>query len=76
LRSGSPVGRKRSSPHQISTLRQSTASRAGAAASSARTFVPIPPPVSTTEAMPLAATASTSLVTSLAATAFASSSPS
>ena len=52
LRSGSPVGRNRSSPHQISSRRQSTASLAGAAASSASTWVPTPPPVSTSEAMP------------------------
>ena len=32
LRSESPLGRKRSSPHQMSRLRQSTASRAGEAA--------------------------------------------
>ena len=60
LRSGMPGGRKRSSPHQMSRCRQSTASLAGAAASSASTCVPMPPPVSTSEACPRAAEASTS----------------
>src|SRR5260370_4270611 len=60
----------------MSRCRQSTASRAGAAASSASTRVPTRPPVSTSEAYPRAAQASTSLVTSRAATALASSSPS
>ena len=45
------------------------ASLAGATASSASTLVPMPPPVSTTDAVPRAATASTSLVTRRAATA-------
>ena len=49
---GIPAGRNRSSPHQMSRCRQSTASRAGAAASSASTRVPMPPPVSTRDACP------------------------
>src|SRR5262249_11275785 len=49
-----------------------TASRAGAAANSVSTAVPIPPPVSTSDALPVAAWTSTSLVTSRAATALAS----
>src|SRR5215831_14533941 len=56
----------------MSRWRQSTASRAGAAASSASTAVPIPPPVSTSDALPAAPWTSTSLVTSRAATALAS----
>src|SRR5262249_12284979 len=45
---------------------------AGAAASSVSTAVPIPPPVSTSDPLPVAAWTSTSLVTSRAATALAS----
>src|SRR5216684_2678319 len=57
----------------MSRCRQSMASLAGATASSASTAVPMPPPVSTTDAVPRAATESTSLVTRRAATALASS---
>src|SRR5262249_19364436 len=71
LRSGCPAGRNRSSPHQMSSRRQSTASRGGAAASSAKTAVPIPPPVSTSDALPAAAWTSTSPVTSMAPAALA-----
>ena len=75
LRSGSPVTSNRSSPHQKSTSRQSTASLAGAAAIAASTLVPIPPPVSTRCACPCAAIASASRVTVRAAAALASRSP-
>src|SRR5216684_3216856 len=56
----------------MSRWRRSTASRAGAAPSSASTAVPIPPPVSTSDPRPVAAWTSTSMVTSRAATALAS----
>ena len=57
LRSASPAGRNRSSPHQTSTRRQSTASRPARrpAPHVLRTAMPIPPPVSTTEAEPCTA---------------------
>ena len=55
FRAGSPSGAYRSSPHQKSTVRQSTVSRAGEAATAASTLVPIPPPVSTRCARPSAA---------------------
>ena len=54
------------------TAGQSTASLAGSAASAASTAVPMPPPVSTTDARPAAAQASASVVTSRAAAALAS----
>src|SRR5260370_11136015 len=57
----------------MSRCLQSTASLAGAADSTASTAVPTPPPVSTTDPVPEAASESTSLVTRRAATALASS---
>src|SRR5439155_536873 len=64
LRTGCANGSTRSYPHQMTSRRQSTASLAGAAASSASTAVPIPPPVSTSDALPAAARRWTSRVTS------------
>ena len=69
LRSGSPAGRNRSSPHQTSTRDQSTASRAGSVATARYTAAAIRPPVSTTDAWPRSAWASSSFTTSRAATA-------
>src|SRR5450631_3112000 len=76
LRSGSPGGRKRSSPHHRSRRRQSTESRATERASAASTAVPRPPPVRTTDADPLAFWASTTCVTSRTAMAWARPAPS
>ena len=74
LRSGSPSGRNRSSPHHRSSRDQSTASRAGASARAASRPLPLRPPVRTTEAEPRAAWASTIFVISRAAAALAISS--
>jgi hypothetical protein len=74
FRSGSPSGRNLSSPHHRSSRAQSTASRAGDSAIAASSALPLRPPVSTTEAEPRAAWASTILVISLAAAARAISS--
>ena len=76
FRSGSPAGTKRSSPHQMSHRGQSISPETGPRASSARISVPMPPPVSTSEADPLAATAPAIRPASWAATALASCSAS
>jgi hypothetical protein len=60
----------------MSRRRQSTASLAGVAAMAASVAVPIVPPVSTIDAEPLAACASTSRVMMRAATALARTSAS
>src|SRR3954452_12475829 len=72
LRSGSPDGRNRSSPHQRSTLVQSMALAAGRSLTVGSTLAAIRPPVSTPPASPRAACASMIVTTRRAATADAS----
>ena len=59
LRSGSPAAGTARRPTRRPGCRQSTASCAGACASAASDAIPMPPPVSTTEALPRAAWTST-----------------
>ena len=74
LRSGSPAGRNRSSPHHTSRRRQSIAPRAGESRSASSVRRAMLPPVSTSDASPRADCTSTRRVMRRAATAAASSS--
>ena len=75
LRSGSPAGRNRSSPHQmVEPPPVDRAAGRGVAQRLAASRRAMPPPVSTSDAAPRADCASTSRVTSRAATAAASTS--
>ena len=67
LRSSSSAGTKRSSPHQTSTAVQSTVSRPARRPGrrpARRTAMPMPPPVSTTDAVPCTVWAAASRATS------------
>src|SRR5687767_6225080 len=74
LRSGSPAGTKRSSPQNTSSLDQSRAP--GASRTFSSRAIPVPPPVTTTDAEPRSACAATRISTNSRAAAVVRASPS